>query len=76
MYMWEVDKMICFDKLWETMRQKEITTYKLIKYHNFSPSQIQRLKRNQCVSTYTLNRLYNILTCVIKDIAQYREDEL
>ena len=68
--------MICFDKLWETMRQKEITTYKLIKYHNFSPSQIQRLKRNQCVSPYTLNRLCNILTCDIKDIAQYREDEL
>lgn len=67
--------MICFDKLWMTMREKGITTYKLIKYHNFSPSQIQRLKRNQCVSTYTLNRLCKILECDVSDIARYQEDD-
>lgn len=38
--------MIIYDKLWETMKEKGITQYALIKKHNISPAQITRLKRN------------------------------
>ncbi|MBR5270689.1 MAG: helix-turn-helix domain-containing protein, partial [Clostridia bacterium] len=35
--------MIVFDKLWETMRIKGISQYKLIKQYGFSTGQLDRL---------------------------------
>ena len=49
--------MIVFNRLWETMQEKEVTQYKLIKDFNFSPGQITRLKKNHNVNTHTINRL-------------------
>ena len=41
--------MIIFDKLWEVMREKNISQYKLINEYGISPAQITRLKRNENV---------------------------
>lgn len=46
--------MIKYDNLWETMRKKGVTQYALIQKHHVSPSQITRLKRNESVSTHTI----------------------
>ena len=60
-----------FDKLWETMAAKGITQYKLIKEYNFSTGQLDRLRKNSNVNTYTLDRLCEILKCDLADIAEY-----
>ena len=66
--------MIVFDRLWETMRQKNISQYKLIKEYKISTGQLDRLRKNENVNTYTLNQLCRILHCPLSDIAEYRED--
>ncbi len=67
--------MIVYDKLWETMKAKKISQYALIKDYRISNGQLHRLRKNQHVSTYTLNRLCSILDCRLSDIAEYIRDE-
>jgi DNA-binding Xre family transcriptional regulator len=64
--------MISYDKLWDTMRRKGITQYRLINEHKVSPGQIGRLKKNMHCSTHTLERLCKILDCNIGDIVEYK----
>lgn len=63
--------MIVYDKLWKTMKEKNISQYKLIKQYNFSNGQLDRLRKNQSVSTNTLDILCEILDCDLSDIATY-----
>ncbi len=65
--------MIVFDKLWETMRIKRISQYKLIKQYGFSTGQLDRLRKNENVNSYTLNTLCEILDCKLEDIAEFRK---
>ena len=61
--------MISFEPLWKTMRQKNISQYSLFRNYNISSGQLDRLRKNSNVSTYTLNRLCEILKCDLSDIA-------
>ena len=67
--------MIVFDKLWEVMREKNISQYKLINEFGISPAQITRLKRNENVKVSILNTLCIILDCDICDIIEFIKDE-
>lgn len=67
--------MISYQKLWDTMKCKGITQYTLIKYYRISPGQITRLKRNESVSTHTIDVFCKILDCDVGDIMQYIPDE-
>ena len=66
--------MIVYDKLWETMKKRDISQYKLIKDYGVSSGQLDRLRKNGNVSTYTLNQLCKILNCRIEDIAEYIDE--
>lgn len=66
--------MIVYDRLWVTMKERGISQYKLIKEHKISSGQLDRLRKNENVSTYTLGQLCSILRCRLEDIAEYRED--
>ena len=66
--------MIVYDKLWETMKARGISQYKLIKEYKISSGQLDRLRKNGNVSSYTLNQLCAILKCRLDEIAEYRED--
>ena len=63
--------MIVYDKLWETMKKKDVSQYKLMKDYQFSSGQLDRLRKNENVNTYTLNRLCEILDCTLNEIAEY-----
>ncbi len=65
--------MITFNNLWNVMKQKNISQYKLINEYNISPSQLTRLKRNESVSTNTIDRFCQILDCDISDIMEYKK---
>lgn len=65
--------MISFDRLWSTMKKKGISQYQLIKEYGISTGQLDRLRKNENVNSYTLNRLCDILDCRIEDIAEYKK---
>lgn len=65
--------MIVFDKLWETMKEKNVSQYRLIKEFGISSGQLDRLRKNENVNTYTLNTLCEILNCDLSDIAEYKK---
>ncbi|MCI8864108.1 MAG: helix-turn-helix transcriptional regulator [Lachnospiraceae bacterium] len=66
--------MVTYDRLWETMKTKGISQYRLIKYYGFSAGQIGRLKKNAYVSTHTIDVLCTILNCRVEDIMEFRLD--
>lgn len=62
--------MIVYDKLWETMKQRKVTQYALIKEYGISSGQLDRLRKNENVSTHTLDMLCQILQCRLEDVAE------
>lgn len=67
--------MISYRRLWETMRVKGVSQYALIHTHGISPAQITRLKRNESVSTHTIEMFCKILSCRVEDVMEYVSDE-
>ena len=63
--------MISYDRLWETMRQKGISQYALIHKFNVSPGQLTRMKRNESVSTHTIEMFCSILQCRVEEVMEY-----
>lgn len=67
--------MISYAPLWNTLKEKDITQYQLIKMHHVSAGQLSRLRNNANVSTHTLNALCEILDCNLSDVAKYVKDK-
>ena len=67
--------MISYEKLWVTMKKRGITQYALIKKYGISPAQITRQKRNESVSTHTIEVFCKILDCRVDDVMEYIQDE-
>lgn len=66
--------MIVFDRLWETMKEKDVSTYTLRENYDFHTDTIRNLRHNQNITTNTLSKLCDILDCRLEDIAEYRHD--
>jgi DNA-binding Xre family transcriptional regulator len=66
--------MIVYDRLWQTMKRKGISQYKLIKDYHISTGQLDRLRKNENISTFTLDQLCTILDCQLEEIAEHRPD--
>ena len=67
--------MISYDNLWNVMKEKGVTQYALIRKFGVSPAQITRLKRNESVSTHTIDMFCRILDCEVGDIMKYIRKE-
>ena len=67
--------MISYDNLWNVMKERGVSQYALIKTYHVSPAQITRLKRNESVSTHTIEMFCKILQCDVTDIMRYVPDE-
>lgn len=65
--------MISYEPFYKTLKEKNITTYKLIKDYNISRSLLDRLKHNKPISTVTLDDLCSILHCSVEDVLEYKE---
>ena len=65
--------MISYEPIYETMKKKNISTYKLINTYGLSRSLIDRLKHNKPITTVTLNDLCEILDCKVEDIVIYKK---
>ena len=66
--------MIVFDKLWETMAKRNLSTYRLREECGIDSKTIRRLKANDNIETKTLNKLCQALDCKIEDIMEYKKD--
>lgn len=71
----EANILITYDRLWKTMKEKGISQYALINKYHISPSQITRLKRNESVSTHTIDVFCEILDCDVEDIMRHIANE-
>ena len=69
-----VSRLICFDRLWETMKKKGMTTYQLREKCGIDSKTVRRLKANDNMETKTLNKLCTVLNCKLEDIAEYVEE--
>lgn len=67
--------MISYEPFYKTIKEKNISTYKLIHQYGLSRSLIDRLRHNKPISTVTLNDLCAILDCRVEDILLYTKDE-
>ena len=66
--------MISYEPLYKTMKEKGVSTYRLIKDFGISRSLLDRLKHNKPISTVTLNDLCNILDCKVEDVVLFIKD--
>ena len=65
--------MIIFDRLWKTMKEKGVSTYKLRESCGIDSKTIRRLKANDNIETKTLDKLCAALDCEIEDIAEFKK---
>ena len=65
--------MISYEPLFRTMKEKEITSYRLMKL-GFSRSTYYAIKHGENISTHTVNQLCRILKCNVSDIMEYIDE--
>ena len=68
--------MISYEPLYKTLKDKGISTYRLINDYGISRSLLDRLKHNRPISTVTLNDLCNILHCNVEDVLLFQDDNI
>ena len=66
--------MISYQPLYRTMREKGISTYKLINHFGVSRSLLDRLKHDKPISTVTLDDLCRMLECRVEEVLEYLPD--
>lgn len=67
--------MIRYDKFWETLKKRHISQYALYTYYGIDKKLLDRLRKNENIEIYTLDRLCTILHCRIEDIVEHVPDE-
>ena len=65
--------MIVFDRLWQTMKLRELSTYQLREKCGIDSKTIRRLRANENIETKTLDKLCSVLHCTLDDIAEYKD---
>lgn len=63
--------MIDFTPLWETMKSKNISQYKLMQL-GIDNRTLDSLRHNRNITLITLERLCNILECSPNDIVRFK----
>ena len=66
--------MIVYDNLWKTLKEKHVSQYELVNKYGISKGLLDRLRKNESLTTYSLDKLCTILDCGIEDIAAYVEE--
>lgn len=71
----EVKNMISYEPFFKTLKEKGLTTYKLINTYGLSSSLIDRLKHNKPITTVTIDDLCQILDCGVDGILEHQKSE-
>lgn len=65
---------IRYTKLFDLMKEKKLTTYRIRKENIIGQATLQSLKNNEPVSTETISTLCKVLNCQPGDIMEYVDD--
>jgi len=66
--------MFRFDKLFETMDKKSVSTYRLREECGIDSKTVRRLRANQNIEMKTLDRICAFLDCKIEDVVEFVKD--
>ena len=66
--------MISYAPLFDTMKRKKITSYRLEKM-GLSRATYYYIQQGNSISTNTVNQLCKLLNCEVSDILEYVDDE-
>lgn len=66
--------MISYRPLFETMKKKKITSYRLEK-QGFSRATYYSIKKGNSISTNMVNQLCELLKCTVSEVIEYVEDK-
>ena len=67
--------MIKFDRLWETLKKNNVSTYYLREKCGIDSKTVRRLKANENIETKTLDKICQVLNCKLEDIAEFVPEE-
>jgi len=63
---------ISYEPLWKTLKQKDISQYKLIKEYGFSTGTLDALRKNKSITLNTLHDICVMLNCNIADVVEFK----
>lgn len=66
--------MISYAPLFQTMKDKNITSYRLEKL-GFSRATYYSIQKGNSISTNTVNQLCKLLQCSVSDVIEFVDDE-
>lgn len=66
--------MISYAPLFKTMKEKQITSYRLEKL-GFSRATYYSIQKGNSISTNTINQLCRLLKCNVSDIMEYIDED-
>ena len=66
--------MISYEPLWKTMKEKNVSQYKLLK-SGIDTKTLDSLRKNKNINTVTLEKLCNIIGCTPNDILEFIPDD-
>ncbi len=66
--------MISYAPLFETMKRRKITSYRLEKL-GFSRATYYSIQKGNSISTNTVNQLCKLLKCGVSDIMEYIDED-
>ncbi len=66
--------MISYEPLFKTMKEKNITSYRLEKL-GFSRATYHSIRKGNGISTNTINQLCKLLKCSVADVIEFIDDE-
>ena len=63
--------MISYEPLWNTLKERNISTYQLTNKQGILPDTIQRLRSGRPITTTTINTLCMVIGCTVDQIMEY-----
>lgn len=66
--------MITFEPLWNTLKEKNISQYTLIKKYGISTGTLDALRQNRSITLNTLNDICQILQCDVSKVIKFYSD--
>ena len=63
--------MISYEPFWKTLKEKNISTYALIKKFGVSSATLDRIKKGNGITTAKIDDFCKILNCNVEDIIVY-----
>lgn len=68
------DRMIDYSPMWETMKNRSISQYYLLK-HGIDNKTLYNIKKNENITMLTLEKLCRAINCTPNDIVKFKDTE-